>query len=82
MITYEFKCDACAFSHVIFEESQKIHETEQLCPICGLKMRRRYSAPSIRVSFRAGHDPYTGENFESQRARERYMAENGIIKAA
>jgi hypothetical protein len=45
-------------------------------------MRRLYSSPSIRVSFRAGYDPYTGENFESQRARERYMAENGIIKAA
>jgi putative FmdB family regulatory protein len=82
VITYEFKCDACDSVHIVFEEPQKIHETEHFCHVCGKKMRRLYSSPSIRVSFRAGHDPYTGENFESQRARERYMAENGIIKAA
>lgn len=64
----------------VFVDPEKIHETEQLCPTCIKKMRRRYSSPTIKVAFRAGHDPYTGMDFDSQRQREKYMAENGIIK--
>lgn len=64
----------------IFVDPEKIHETEQLCPTCSKKMRRLYSSPTIKIAFRAGHDPYTGMDFDSQRQREQYMAENGIIK--
>lgn len=82
MILYNFTCDRCGIMEEVYVDPEKIHETEQLCPTCAKKLRRKYSSPAIKVSFRAGHDPYTGMNFNSQAARERYMAENGIIKAA
>ena len=81
MITYDFKCDVCDFVQTHFERPEKIHDTEHFCPHCEGKMRRLFSPPRIKISFRAGHDPYTGMNFESQRQREYYMAEHGIIKA-
>jgi putative FmdB family regulatory protein len=80
VITYDFKCDSCTFVQTRFEEPEKVHDTEHFCPQCKEKMRRVYSSPTIRVAFRAGHDPYTGQNFDSQRQRENYMAENGIMK--
>jgi putative FmdB family regulatory protein len=81
MITYDFKCDVCGCVQTLFSEPKNIDDTEHFCPKCDEKMRRLFSSPGIRIAFRAGHDPYTGMNFESQRQRERYMAENGIIKA-
>lgn len=80
MITYDFKCDSCTFVQTRFEEPEKVHDTEHFCPHCKAKMRRLFASPSIRVAFRAGHDPYTGQDFDSQRQRENYMAENGIMK--
>lgn len=80
MITYDFKCKVCDVVHTVFESPEKIHDTEHFCPTCKAKMRRVYSSPTIKVAFRAGHDPYTGMDFDSQRQREQYMAENGIIK--
>lgn len=80
MILYDFICERCGIMEEIYVEPEKISETEQLCPTCARKLRRKYSSPTIKVAFRAGHDPYTGMDFDSQRQRENYMAENGIIK--
>lgn len=81
MILYDFICERCGIMEAIYVDPDKINETEQLCPTCAKKLRRKYSSPAIKVAFRAGHDPYTGMNFNSQAAREKYMAENGIIRA-
>lgn len=80
MILYDFICERCGIMEEIYVEPEKISDTEQLCPTCQKKLRRKYSSPTIKVAFRAGHDPYTGMDFDSQRKREQYMAENGIIK--
>ncbi len=31
----------------------KINETEQLCPTCEKKLRRKYSSPAIKVAFQS-----------------------------
>jgi putative FmdB family regulatory protein len=80
VILYDFICERCGIMEEIYVEPEKISDTEQLCPTCQKKLRRKYSSPTIKVAFRAGHDPYTGMDFDSQRKREQYMAENGIIK--
>lgn len=78
MILYDFKCDICGFMDSIFKDPENL--IEHTCPKCDEKMRRIFSSPTIKIAFRAGHDPYTGMDFDSQRQRENYMAENGIIK--
>lgn len=80
MTLYEFWCEDCGMLAQFFHTHETIKGMKHECEACGGVMHRAFSPPKIKVSFRPGHDPYTGQNFGTQAERDAFIADNGLMK--
>jgi predicted nucleic acid-binding Zn ribbon protein len=71
----EYKCTCGNSQDELFSAD---YPSTMICAKCGGRAKYSFGGATFRVDFRDGYDVGAGEYFNSNRARNNFIAENGL----